>query len=290
MPGPAHIPSFLFGNLIASVAYGIAVTLFIISIQTIVRRKRVSGKYNLPLVIPSVLIFTLATVNIIGLWYNAYLAFVVNGDDVLEYLGLIRTSPKTVFQVGEIGAIVLADALMVYRTWVIWNHNIYIIVIPSLTFVVTVISGVYFVNLQHHTSVQTSVFATTITQWTITFLLCSFFTTVYATGVIVFKLWRNQIAMQNCGVSTNSSVFNRITKIIVESAALYSMNHLLYVILYEVQDQVEITTAYLEANMATISCSLILIRSEVAFTHDSNSKAVSSLPTIDYHIPSTHHE
>lgn len=51
--------------------------------------------------------------------------------------------------------------------------------------------------------------------------------------------------MQYCGVSTNSSVFHRITKIIVESAALYSMNHLLYVILYEVQDQVEITTAYL---------------------------------------------
>lgn len=79
MGPPAHIPAFLFGNLIASVAYGehiwtmtpplvinftlgIAVTLFSISARTIVHRKRLSGKYNLPLVIPSVLIFILATV------------------------------------------------------------------------------------------------------------------------------------------------------------------------------------------------------------------------------------
>lgn len=44
------------------------------------------------------------------------------------------------------------------------------------------VSGVYFVNLQHHTNVQTSVFSNKVTEWTVAFLLCSFFTTVYSTG------------------------------------------------------------------------------------------------------------
>ena len=42
-----------------------------------------------------------------------YLAFIVYGRDPEVYLALIRTPAKTVFQVGEIGAIVLADALVV---------------------------------------------------------------------------------------------------------------------------------------------------------------------------------
>lgn len=42
-----------------------------------------------------------------------YLAFVVNGHDPQVYLGLIRTPAKTVFQIGQIGTILLTDALMV---------------------------------------------------------------------------------------------------------------------------------------------------------------------------------
>lgn len=83
MGSPAKIPSFMFAILIASVAYGenkylnsttvtpllntncwlgIAVTLFITSLGTIIRKKRATRKFNLPLVIPSVLVFILATV------------------------------------------------------------------------------------------------------------------------------------------------------------------------------------------------------------------------------------
>ena len=75
-----HIPSYLFAvlitsfcyggpksypvghTLIASVIPGIAVTLFAKSVATIVRKRRSTGRLNLPLVIPSVLIFIFATV------------------------------------------------------------------------------------------------------------------------------------------------------------------------------------------------------------------------------------
>jgi hypothetical protein len=83
------------------------------------------------------------------------MAFVVNATDVAAYLALIRTPAKTVIQTGQLGAILLADALVVrcfllhpyvttiicipqvFRTFIIWNHNYYIIVIPCMTFVVT---------------------------------------------------------------------------------------------------------------------------------------------------------
>jgi len=263
--GPAHIPAFLFGTLITSVGYGIAIALFIRSIGTILRKRRATGKLNYPLVIPSVLIFILATVNVIGLWINIHRAFVVHGQDPESYLGLIRTPAKTIIQTGQLGAIILADALVVYRTWVVWNHKHVVIVVPSCTFVATVISGVWFVSLQHHVSnVKTSIFTKSVTQWTVSFLLCSFATTMISTALIMFKLLRSQYELRQHGVS-GGHASRRIGRILVESAALYSLNHLLYAVLYEVKNQVEITPSFLEASVASITCSMIIVRSEKAF-------------------------
>jgi hypothetical protein len=98
-----------------------------------VRKRSATGKLNLPLAIPSILIFMFSTVvsyelhvtqcetlseilsfqNIIGLWLNTYMTFVVHGADPMAYLSLIRSPAKTLFQTGEIGAIVLTDALVV---------------------------------------------------------------------------------------------------------------------------------------------------------------------------------
>jgi hypothetical protein len=44
---------------------------------------------------------------------NIYAAFVVNANDTEAYLDRIRTPAKTVIQTGQVGAIILADALVV---------------------------------------------------------------------------------------------------------------------------------------------------------------------------------
>ena len=124
-------------------------------------------------------------------------------------------------------------------------------------------SGITFVELQHHTNVETSIFTRTVTRWTVAFLLSSFVTSVYSTGksndiiylgngkfkitlgLIAYKLLNTQIRLRRLGVSTNSSLSTRIMRIIAESAAIYSLNHLLYAILYETKTQVEMTTGFL---------------------------------------------
>jgi len=116
-----------------SVISGIAVTLFARAVATIMRKRNTAGKLNLPLIIPSILIFMFATVasfmlfvchttcwrhcsfqNVVGLWIHMYTTFVVNADDPEAYLDLIRSPPKMIIQTGQVGAIILADALMVW--------------------------------------------------------------------------------------------------------------------------------------------------------------------------------
>lgn len=188
---PGHIPSFLFGNLITSVGYGkLKSYLARCSLHYYFHR---NCRYALPQlcehntaeaknyrVVKSTTRYTigldfhfrdrgefdvaprsdlfrrLLRQNIIGLWINIYMAFVVHGSNPEAYLGLIRTPAKTIIQTGQLGAILLADALVVrpfpvhadilnlsnlyrkvYRTWVLWNHSYFVIAIPCLTFVAT---------------------------------------------------------------------------------------------------------------------------------------------------------
>jgi hypothetical protein len=53
------------------------------------------------------------------------------------------------------------------------------------------------------------------------------------------------MSLRHQGVSSSGSDFVRVLRIVVESAALYSLNHLLYAILYEVKSNVEAIPSFL---------------------------------------------
>ncbi|KZP08833.1 hypothetical protein FIBSPDRAFT_938792 [Athelia psychrophila] len=263
----SHISTTLYAALITTAAYGIAVCLFSQSVMTMYRKRRMTGQVAWTLAIPSVMIFLFASLNVLGIWVNLQVALVDYPEGPLAYLALVSTKPKTALQTGQLGAIMTADLLMVYRTFILWDSNYYAVIIPCLTFVATFTTGVIFVHLQHIDDVETSIFSTTITEFTIAFLLCSFFTTVYCTGLIAFKMWtvdrniRGPNRFSRAG-SSMPSVGRRIMRIFVESAAIYSLMHLLYAILYAIKSNVEATPSYLEASVASIACSMIIIRCE----------------------------
>ncbi|KZP08828.1 hypothetical protein FIBSPDRAFT_252938 [Athelia psychrophila] len=263
----SRLSTTLYGVLITTVAYGIAICLFSQSVMTMYRRRRMTGQVAWTLAIPSVTIFLFASLNVLGLWANVQVAFVDYPEGPLAYLALVSTKPKTAFQTGQLGAIMSADLLMVYRTFILWDSNYYAVIIPCLTFVATFATGVIFVHIEHIDDVETSIFSPTITEFAIAFLLCSFFTTVYCTGLMSFKLWkvdrniRGPNRLSRSGLST-PSVGRRIMGIFVESAAIYSLMHLLFAILFAIKSDVEATPSYLEASVASIACSMITIRCE----------------------------
>ncbi|KAF7979754.1 hypothetical protein HWV62_41142 [Athelia sp. TMB] len=256
-----EITTHLFAVLITSFAYGIAACLFVQSIMTMVRRRRLTGQVSWTLAIPSVAIFIFASVNALGIWAYFYWAILVYPGGPQAYFGLVRTPCKTAYQTGQLGAIMLTDLLMIYRTYILWDSNFYSIVIPCLTFVATFISGVIFVHIEHVLAVTTSIFEPSITRWTISFLLCSFATTVYSTGLIAYRLWNMDRKIRAVGVSTRPSVGYRIAAILVESAAIYSTMHLLYAILYLLKSNVESTPSYLVCYSPHLSPLQLLIDS-----------------------------
>ena len=54
-----------------------------------------------------------------------------------------------------------------------------------------------------------------------------------------------QMRLRQHGVSTSGGFTHHIMRIIMESAAIYSLNHLLYTVLYKIKTQVESTPSFL---------------------------------------------
>ncbi|KAF7976758.1 hypothetical protein HWV62_5750 [Athelia sp. TMB] len=235
----------LFAVLISTLAYGVAVCLFTQSVVTIVRKQRLTGQ------------------NVLAIWVNFYWAILVYPEGPHAYLALIRDPRKTAIQTGQVGAIMLADLLIVYRTFMLWGGSFYVIIIPCMTFLATFVAGVMFIHVEHIViNASADIFEAAITAWTISFLLCSFATTLYSTSLIAYKLWRADRNIRENGISSRPSAGHRVMIILIESAAVYSTMHLLYAILYLVKSNIEATPSFLEASVASITSSMISIRCE----------------------------
>ncbi|KAF7986668.1 hypothetical protein HWV62_26516 [Athelia sp. TMB] len=253
----------LFAVLISTLAYGVAVCLFTQSVVTIVRKQRLTGQ------------------NVLAIWVNFYWAILVYPEGPHAYLALIRDPRKTAIQTGQVGAIMLADLLIVsfparllpgvlmciqsqvYRTFMLWGGSFYVIIIPCMTFLATFVAGVMFIHVEHIVpNASADIFEAAVTAWTISFLLCSFATTLYSTSLIAYKLWRADRNIGENGISSRPSAGHRVMIILIESAAVYSTMHLLYAILYLVKSNIEATPSFLEASVASITSSMIIIRCE----------------------------
>ncbi|EJD43065.1 hypothetical protein AURDEDRAFT_152710 [Auricularia subglabra TFB-10046 SS5] len=224
------VATFTCGFL-ESVAYGVAAVLFVNSVLTLLRARRSRDRINVPLIVFAPLIFFFATLHIFAVWARTYIGFVSYAEGPDKYLGLITTPEKTLAQVGQLGAISLADGMTVYRAWMIWERRLVLVVIPVLTFIATLVLVVW---------------KLAAVQWQ---LRSSYDPAPKHAGMVA---------------SSAQSLASRVIRIVVESAALYSVVNLLYCVLYAAALNSEAWFSTLDAPVASITFSLIIIRTETA--------------------------
>ncbi|EJD43900.1 hypothetical protein AURDEDRAFT_114458 [Auricularia subglabra TFB-10046 SS5] len=255
--------ALLVQTILVSVLYGLAILLFVHSMRALLRRAKMRDMVNYPLFISAPFLFVFATLHVLGTWLRAYRGFVVYAPGPEAYWALITTPEKTLGQAGQIAGVALADGMTVYRCWAIWDRRWTVVLVPTLTLVATFVSSVVFVTLQHHVDVQTSIFDKMVTQWTEAWLASSLITTGICTLLITWRLVRVQTSLRESGAhigAGNRTVTSRVVVILIESAAIYSINNLLYCVLYAVNQVPETWFSGMESTVASITFSLIIIR------------------------------
>jgi len=273
--------TFLIACLVETLAYGIALDLFVRSMMTLLRKKKDNQTLNIPIFIAAPILFLLSTIHLLGVMVRTYKAFVTYPEGPMAYWGLLTTPEKTVTQAALVPAIILGDLMAVYRTLMIWAMDFRIIIIPSLTLIATIVSGIGLIVVQHQVNVHTSLFATDVARWIQIWLACSLVTTCYCTAAIMYELISLQLTLNGEGpiYSSSRSLVSRALRILIESAALYSLNNLLYIVLYSTDSLAEAWLSGLDAPIASTTFSLIIVRLELA-VNTPTTRVLSPPPSI----------
>ncbi|KAJ7605451.1 hypothetical protein DFH06DRAFT_1252863 [Mycena polygramma] len=184
--------------------YGIYAVLFCICIYILLRRPQNLG--NVVLLVTAIALFTLSTV-------QAVLNLILGAADIdnidIPYDNINRAA-GIIYGVNNI----IADGLVIYRCYIVWDRKVYVIILPLLMLLVTSVFGV---DLQLPSN---------------PFFALSLATNVIVTALTAGRIW--WICRQCRKYSTNRTDAQRrcmsTISILVESGVLYSATVLGYLI------------------------------------------------------------
>ncbi|KAJ7926171.1 hypothetical protein B0H13DRAFT_1089558 [Mycena leptocephala] len=247
---------YLISNMwIGTFFYGIYLVLFCICIYILLHRPR--NMANTILLVTAIVLFTLSTV-------QAIINIILGAADI-DNIDIPYDQLFLAMDMIYVANNVLADGLVIYRCYVIWNRNIYVIILPIIMLVVTSVFG-----------------------WDLDLPLPPFFeislaTNVLVTGLTVGRIW--WIYRQNCMHLTSDMRKKYFTSmaIIVESGLLYSVATMVYLIMGTIpftrvaQDP----TATMLSQLVPIVPTLIIVRIGLGLGIERVESTGSSALTLD---------
>ncbi|KAF6755711.1 hypothetical protein DFP72DRAFT_811373, partial [Ephemerocybe angulata] len=156
----------------------------------------------------------------------------------------------------------IGDCLVIYRCFLIWKRNYYVIALPVLLLLTSI--GVCSINLywfRHPTSLPWSIMEP---LFTLTFPL-NFIQNVLTTGCIAYKIYMQHRLSRSTGISLTVGL-NLITilRVIVESALIYTIETFLLIILYFTRHPAEVIVEHAMVPSLGIVFVLIAVRAHVA--------------------------
>jgi len=154
-------------------------------------------------------------------------AFIVIQDEenieggAVKYLGDL-TQWKEVFRTGVyIVLSAVADTLFIYRLWIVWSRNNWVVIAPILLLLGSITSGIG-IEVEIATLKGSGLFAKSIAAFATSFFSIGLVQNLLTTSLIVWRIWR-----VNMGVGARAmgqSSLWPVIAIVLESGALYSAN------------------------------------------------------------------
>ncbi|OCH85531.1 hypothetical protein OBBRIDRAFT_762823 [Obba rivulosa] len=151
----------------------------------------------------------------------------------------------------------LADGLMLYRCFVIWN-DIRIVVIPFIVWLATWALGI--IELYASGAPGADFFVGKAVQLGLAYYSMSIGLNILLTALICFRIVRYAHRIQPCLGSTIARTYTGAASIIIESALPYALAGIAYIVAYGMNSGISILMGAFYSNFACISPQLIILR------------------------------
>ncbi|KAJ7454157.1 hypothetical protein FB451DRAFT_1280323 [Mycena latifolia] len=212
-----------------------------------------------PIVISTLAIFVTCTAHWI-LTIQAFFQAFLNATDptapLLFYLDSAR--PIEVARISlTVITLLIGDALIIHRLWLIWNREFRVVALPVLTWLGILVCGIFVVYAFSESSVRNNKFLFTA-NWVL-----SVFTNVYCTGVMTWRIWTTSREMGNI----DGGLLLSILVILVESAAIWTAWAIFFAVTYQAGSTVSALVTDLSGPFIGLVNMLIHLRVGLGWSH-----------------------
>lgn len=264
---------------VESVLYGVYTMLFSACIYVLLHAKRRPGVGpNKPLLATAIIIFSLCTIHVSVAFARGIIGF-VDGQNVPhgaeEYYTKISLWLNIFKQALYATNNIVADGLVIYRCYIVWNYSRWIIVGPIVMLLATTVCAYLAVYNFSQVVSGADVFAFNIAQWGTALFAISLATNITVTSLIAGRIWWLSRETAVLGVK-HLRKYHRAIAIIIESGAIYSVSLLILLVLYCLQSNAQYIAYDALSQIMGIVPTLIIVRVGLGIsTQDANTYATS---------------
>lgn len=254
-----------------AVLYGSYCILFLISC-VVLSQKRRSRNLSSPVVFANCLLFLCCTAHF-ALEFNHFYT-------TLGSTGVVGYSNETPGLFGADFLIsftdLVGDLVLIYRCWMLWGKNYYVIILPLLCSFggfACIVEVIHLLLVMNPTSPAPPA---SIVPLGLAGYILPLATNVMVTSLIVYRIWLSSRIVKESPVDIAQGASHRAMMFIIESGALYLVTQIVFVVLFAMQHPAEGIMAVIAAQVYGIAPTLIIIRVGLGISSEHTTNTVTS--------------
>jgi len=261
-----------FSAVIGALLYGIFLVLFstssVLHVQRIVRANRKANRAAIigimiqnPMIVAGFALFLTVTarwiLDVIDTSYG-FLESQTSEQTFVYFIDVAR--PRSVAGIGIfIGTLMICDAMIVYRLWIVWNRSTLIVIFPIFTLLGMLTSGIGVTHQLAVTPLGDSPFENKVGRWIVSDSVFNLLTNIYSTGLISWRIY--SINSRAAAIHMQGGVkLTSITATLIESSAILSVWILFEMITYGLKSALQPFVITTLGTVSGISFMLINVR------------------------------
>ncbi|KAJ7368619.1 hypothetical protein DFH08DRAFT_831834 [Mycena albidolilacea] len=284
-----------FATVIGSFFYGLFFVLAILStalhIQRIMRNHPSASRGVImrsvlrnPMIMAGFTLFLTVTARwILDVIDTAY-GLLESDNPQVYFIAPIR--PHAVTGVGFfLCSLVICDAMIIYRLWIVWNKSTLVVIFPLLTLLGMIgilrAAGIGVTRQLTIMTVGESLFSNGTARWIVTDSVFNLLTNIYSTGLIAYRIHKINTLTSSAGLTrvNGGEDLKSVMAILVESSALLSTWIVFEMITYATKSPLEGFVLVTLGTVSGISFMLINVRVALGWGQINRTTSVVLSPT-----------
>ncbi|KAF7357319.1 hypothetical protein MSAN_01327500 [Mycena sanguinolenta] len=256
------------------VAYGIHVLLFGSAVTLLTRSNFPKGTSMRPIFAVSCLLFCMSTVHHAINFNNVYTSTMVHPRPHIADETHLLVGADTIFILSDF----FSQLVLIYRCYLVWNKNIWIVILPILVAFAAASCGISVIALVLSVAPTAPQAPADIVPFGDASFAMSLILNFSSSTLIVARLWWLSRVHSVPGISRARRILRQATGVIIESGLLFLATQFVFVVLFAIAHPAQALVEPMAVQIYAISPLLIVVRIGMGKSYEQTVTIDSSVP------------